>query len=235
MNQIYRNSYEGTSLYSKIIHKYATDETSSRSVRHRKEYLINKFKEIGLEKKSHISICSVACGPGKEIIDFVKTCSVEDLSRFNFVLMDQDLEALMNVKRNLQRVMLSRGVEINFSLLQISVRDFLEESLALRPLEKKQFEMVYSAGLYDYLSQPLAKTLTNELIKLVRKDGQLVIGNFHPANPTKAISEFLADWSLIHRDEKAMIDLVPELHQSDVSLNKDEEGIELFLNIKKTL
>ena len=34
--------------------------------------------------------------------------------------------------------------------------------------------------------------------------GRVIFGNFHPANPTRAVMDHLLDWKLIHRDEPAM-------------------------------
>ena len=93
------------------------------------------------------------------------------------------------------------------------------------------FDVTYAAGLYDYLYQPVAQVLTQIMCKSVR-NGMVIIGNFHPSNPTKTISELVADWRLIHRSDADMIDLIPNASVKSKVLHKDPLGIDLFLEIK---
>jgi hypothetical protein len=107
----------------------------------------------------------------------------------------------------------------------------LEGAEEAQILEHFNFDMMYSAGLYDYLYQPVAQVLTQILCKSV-KEGLVIIGNFHPSNPTKTISELVADWRLIHRTEADMMDLVPDSSVKSKVLHKDDLGIDLFLEIR---
>jgi len=232
MNQIYENTFEGQTLFAKLIHKWGVNETSSLSVRYRKDYLIDKIKHAK-SITGPVIVGSVACGPAREICDFLEQIQPEKSSNYTFVLMDQDKEALLSAKRRLNNIKFKRGVISEIILLPISVKSILEGSAVANELKGIKFNLLYTAGLYDYLTQPVAKFLTKELYSWVDIKGELIVGNFHPDNPTHTISEYAADWSLIHRNEDDMYDLVDGLKYSSKKVQVDEVGIDLFLEVNR--
>lgn len=62
-----------------------------------------------------------------------------------------------------------------------------------------RFDLVYSAGLYDYLPDALARRLTARLLALLRPGGRLVIGNFMPGGSGRGYMELFMDWTLVLR------------------------------------
>lgn len=230
MNQIYRDKFEGVTLFEMLMHRYGINESSSQSVKYRKGYLIDQIKRESRDKKSFV-VASVACGPAREVVDFLGEVSVEESAKYTFVMMDQDIEALVNAKRNIKETIIRRGLQCHTHFVPLSVKSILEGTDEAQVLELFEFDMIYSAGLYDYLFQPVAQVLTQILCNSVKK-GLVIIGNFHPSNPTKTISELVADWRLIHRTEADMMDLIPDSKVKSKTLHKDELGIDLFLEIR---
>lgn len=55
--------------------------------------------------------------------------------------------------------------------------------------------------------------------------GQLVVGNFHPRNPTRGIMEWLGDWFLVHRDEAGMRRLAREAGIPEGLVRYEEEPL----------
>ncbi|KZZ10470.1 hypothetical protein A3749_11035 [Oleiphilus sp. HI0078] len=92
--------------------------------------------------------------------------------------------------------------------------------------------MVYSAGLYDYLPGPIAKSLTKILTKALKPSGQLIIGNFHPSSSTRAICEFSVDWRLIYRTEEEVVELGSELEGFEIESEVDSQSIVVYLLIQ---
>ena len=45
---------------------------------------------------------------------------------------------------------------------------------------------------------------------MLRPGGKVILGNFHPRNPTKAMMDHVLDWKLTHRDEADMNRLFEE-------------------------
>lgn len=232
MNQIYRNELDGETYFDRLVHKYGVNEFSSLSVRYRKEYLMMKIDEVA-SSRDHITVGSVACGPAREVVDYLLRVDVEKSHRYTFVLMDQDMEALMNARRNIGDIILRRGLKCEVYFVPVSVKNFLEQNEAAVAMKDVKFDLVYTAGLYDYLTQPVAQALTGELLKIVREEGHLIVGNFHPSNPTKTISELVADWRLIHRTEADMLALIGDGIVKSKALHFDDQGIDVFLEVTR--
>lgn len=81
------------------------------------------------------------------------------------------------------------------------VRELNNEALAA---ELGSFDLIYSAGLYDYLPDGLAKRLTRRLLQMLRPGGRLLIANFVPGGTGRGYMELFMDWTLILRNEAAM-------------------------------
>ena len=69
------------------------------------------------------------------------------------------------------------------------------------------FDLIYSAGLYDYLPDALARRLTARLLQMLRPGGRLLIANFVPGGSGRGYMELFMDWTLVLRDEAAMREL----------------------------
>lgn len=108
----------------------------------------------------------------------------------------------------------------------------------INDLAEQRFDLIYSAGLYDYLRDGGAKKLTKNLFGLLNPAGTLIIGNFSPANPPdlRFPMEYLYDWVLIYRDESEMYglaDSIPESEIAHITLIQEPLGINYFLKIEK--
>ena len=98
------------------------------------------------------------------------------------------------------------------------------------------FDLIYAAGLYDYLGQPIARKLTHQLFAMLRPRGRLLIGNVVAHMPGAAYMEAYMDWWLIYRNRDAMGDLMATLPANVVGFQRifDEELRQiLFLELTK--
>ena len=67
-----------------------------------------------------------------------------------------------------------------------------------------RFDLIYSAGLYDYLPEALARRLTARLLRMLNPGGRLLIANFVPGGSGRGYMELFMDWTLVLRDEAAL-------------------------------
>ncbi len=96
-----------------------------------------------------------------------------------------------------------------------------------------KFHFIYSMGLFDYLSTPVAKAIINKLYQLLMPGGKLVVGNFHVSNPSKHFMEYWGDWHLIHRTEQEFKNLLSKSSAAEISVIFEDSGSQMFLDIKK--
>ena len=75
-------------------------------------------------------------------------------------------------------------------------------------LPPESFDVVYCAGLFDYLSQRVCKRLAELFFGLLRPGGLLTFTNVSSANPCQGAMEYILEWNLIYRDEDGMRDLL---------------------------
>lgn len=135
-------------------------------------------------------ILSVASGHCREL-----TGSLVQTPAFGgeFVALDQDPESCAQVRRD--------QAAWPVRVLHQGVRDLLARDGAEA---LGRFDLVYSAGLYDYLPEPLARRLTQRLLGLLRPQGRLLIANFLPGGSGRGYMELFMDWPLIVRDADQM-------------------------------
>jgi len=116
---------------------------------------------------------------------------------------------------------------------------------AFTTLKKEDYDLVYTAGLYDYIltlpDQPEKRTiaLTKKLFALVKPGGALIIGNFSPNNPRnlRFAMEYVNDWQLFHRTEGEMFQFaqtIPAREIASMTIEQEPLGINYFLVIRKT-
>jgi extracellular factor (EF) 3-hydroxypalmitic acid methyl ester biosynthesis protein len=232
MNQIYRDSLEGQTFFEMLMHRYGINESSSLSVKYRQGYFCNKLMMLA-DGRDSVTIASMASGPAREVVEFLSKVSPEVSSKYRIFLIDQDIDALLNAKRNCFEQILRRNLKCEMHFLAISVKEIIEQQSTVNPLNGVTMDFLYTAGLYDYLTQPVAQMLTQNLLSMVKSGGEMIIGNFHPNNPTKTISELVADWKLIHRNDEEMKNILAFSKYSSFKLHRDTEGIDLFLEIVK--
>jgi extracellular factor (EF) 3-hydroxypalmitic acid methyl ester biosynthesis protein len=122
----------------------------------------------------------------------------------------------------------SRYARINW----IRVNFIKANALKYQPV--KCYDVIWSAGLFDYFSDRTFKLLLRRLIPNIAPGGQLVIGNFSDSNPNHHWLHF-CEWHLHHRSSEQLVRLALEAgaQHENVSIGKEPEGVNLFLHINQ--
>jgi len=87
------------------------------------------------------------------------------------------------------------------------------------------FDLVYAAGLYDYLPTSVTQKLTRALFDALQPGGSLLIGNFLPDIATAGFMEAVMDWWLIYRSQAELLQLtagLPERQLGHIRVFTDE-------------
>lgn len=225
MNNVYFNELRGNSLFAKAVQRYFTDNPASRAVRNRAIYLNQKIKEA-TNGKDKIKILGVASGPAREIQklysdnpDLALKCEIH--------LLDQDVDALKFSQRDILEICRSKNLKPNIYFHNLAIKNVINEGTP-----EKDFDLIYSAGLFDYFTDPVANFAAQQLYKALTKGGKLVIGNFNTNNPAQFVMEALGDWYLIYRDENQIMNLFKNI-TSKLTIEKEAENINLFAVMEK--
>ncbi|HPI92290.1 MAG TPA: class I SAM-dependent methyltransferase [Deltaproteobacteria bacterium] len=237
MNIIYRNTFEGDSLFAQVLNKVDCEGTASRAVRNRRSYLYKKLRDLlaGNTTGGDLKIMSVACGPAHEFTDLIRGYDGKTLPfAIEFIAMDQDSLALGDARSRIEPI-----IRENPSLKVHFEQDNIKRLIVEKENGKNLYagaDMVYTAGLFDYLSDRASNRLIHKLYSFLKPGGLLTVGNFGIYNPQRFIMEYGAEWFLIHRSEEELKRLATDLPDNpDMIVEKEPEGVNLFLNIRKPL
>ncbi len=194
------------------VYFYTVNSPACRAVRRRREILAREIDAAArLSGPRKPQMLSIACGHLREaeLSDAVQSGSIG-----RFVALDQDEESLAEVARAYGGL----GVEASVGTVR---------SIIARKSIYKDMDFVYAAGLFDYLSEPVAMRLIERMVEFLRPGGRLLIANFTPAVPDVGYMETFMDWWLLLRTQDQMRRLfgsLPEDSVRDIELFEDEFG-----------
>jgi extracellular factor (EF) 3-hydroxypalmitic acid methyl ester biosynthesis protein len=241
MELMLANELSGDTLYGRFLHSIMQNYTLGRAVRGRELMMRSALGEaIDTDGEGPVRVLALAAGPAIEIRRLLEATG--PLRRpVDLLLLDQDRAAHETAHRHLTRILLERHhgeLPVTVECLHFSVRQLLkpgtpEDERVLEALEG--LDLVYSAGLYDYLPEPVAASLTRLLYRRLRPGGRLLLGNLVETADTTWILDYVLGWPLIYRNEQAMSRLGQGLTPlpSRVEVAREATGRCLFLDVTK--
>jgi extracellular factor (EF) 3-hydroxypalmitic acid methyl ester biosynthesis protein len=140
-------------------------------------------------------ILSVACGNAREleVVDSSALGQIEE-----FVGFDQDEISLSTAARH-------RIGERALTTVQGTILELMkDQGLA-------DFDLIYAAGLFDYLSARVCRRLTANLFARLRSGGRLLVANFVPGGRDAGYLQAFMDWRLIYRTKDDILDFASGL------------------------
>ncbi len=190
--------------------EYTTNTRVARALRRRREILAGLIDRVSYATDA-CRILTLDCGHLRE----AEICTALKQKKVDrFLAVDRDAESLKVVQETFGPL----GVETAVS----TVHDILED-----PDHVGTFDLIYSAGLYDYLHRGLAARVTEALFKMTRPSGSLLVTNMvHDLRDVGYMEAFM-DWRLEYRDAQEMFSLTSSLPETDVADRKTfaEDGV----------
>jgi len=181
----------------------AQEEWPTHQAAHRRlKKIAQTIDTVAHEKPGKAAILSVACGHLREIV--YSHAAIANLIG-QWIALDQDEKSLALIQKSYQHVPIQCQHQSIASLLK-------GEKIG-------KFDLIYAAGLYDYLKVNTAKKLTETLFDNLQPGGRLLIANFTPNTKEMGILESLMDWTLIYRDMKDMAQLTTGISQHKAAIN----------------
>jgi ubiquinone/menaquinone biosynthesis C-methylase UbiE len=191
---------------------------AAKAVRARKSYCVNLFNSHAERSHGDVDILNVASGPCRDVLEF-KAQETEAAQRTAVHCIDSDSNAIAHARQLLQRYI----GDITF-----------EERNVLRMRTTRDFDLVWSAGLFDYFDDRVFVSVLKKLYSALRTGGELVVGNFSTRLKSKSYMEF-GEWRLNYRDEETIWRLARTAGFADeqISIDSEETGSNLFLHVRK--
>lgn len=228
VNQILDDPRQGPSTYFQIVNTAFLQTAVAKAHRYRIEMLVN-FLERMAEAARHAGrpfrILNVGCGPAIEIQHFLQ--NYPDPELLSFDLIDFSEETLAWTRDTLSTINKRIGKPVVINYVHDSVHHLLKRRIDPAPSSSREFDAVYCAGLFDYLSDKVCAKLMALFAARTHVDGTLLVTNVHSSNPEKFSMEHVLEWYLIYRDEARMEAILPGQCGAP-KLYTDPTGVNIF-------
>ena len=193
---IYENEPRGHGRLGRLLDQCFLDMHAAQAVRNRRGLLREEIEAtLAARGGQPARVLSIACGPARELFDVLET--LDEPSRLRATCVDIDLQALASVADERDRKELRRSMRLEHA-------NVVHLVTGRQKIELPEQDLAYSIGLVDYFDDAFVVRLLDYLYDRLRPGGRVILGNFHPDNPTKAIMDHVLDWKLVHRSEADM-------------------------------
>lgn len=230
VNQIISDPRQGPSTYFQMVNAAFLQTAVAAAHRNRIDLLVAFLKRMAdTARKTNrtIRILNVGCGPAIEIQRFIREYPQPE--HLSFELMDFNQDTLDWTRARLTSICTQHGKQVTINYINDSVHKLLKRRVSANP-SLREFNAVYCAGLFDYLSDKVCARLLALFASQTLPGGNILVTNVHSSNPMKFVMEHLLEWYLIYRDEDAFSRLNPV--QSDpCKLYTDPTGVNIFMEI----
>ena len=193
-----RTDVSATSDIGKQIYKYTTRTPLSRNLVKRMKTVAGYLDDVA-GRVENPRILSVASGHCREL-EFAENFKAK--SEYQFFALDHDSESLNTATRDYG--------EFGIKALNNSISDVIKGRLDLG-----KFDLIYAAGLYDYLGSRIAKRLTSEFFNMLTEGGKFVLMNINADYEEIGYMESYMNWSMIGRTKGETLELASEVESSE--------------------
>lgn len=228
VNQILGDPRQGPSTYFQIVNTAFLQTAVATAHRHRIDILVDYLERLAAEARHlgrPLRVLNVGCGPAQEIQRFLERS--EDPSLLSFQLVDFSEETLDWTRATLEAIQLRTGRRGSIEFVHDSVHQLLKRRPEAPGTAAAEFDAVYCAGLFDYLSDKVCARLNAYFASRTRAGGKLLVTNVHTSNPERFSMEHILEWYLIYRDEAKMKAILPD-SCSGTNVFTDPTGVNVF-------
>jgi hypothetical protein len=193
------------------------NQPGANAVRNRKDFFLEYCKKL-ISRKDNAKVLILGSGPASDVHEFLTNHGNGSNIRIDLIDFDQ---SAINFSMN-------KNKKFNGQITYNKIN-------ALRFNSYDLYDLIWSAGLFDYFKDKHFTFLIRKYVNCLAEDGEMVISNFSTKNPTKRLMEVLSDWYLNLRTESDLFRIASEagVDKELVSVEKEPLGINLFLKIKK--
>ena len=210
VNQILDDPRQGPSTYFQMVNAACLQNILAVAHRNRIDILVDFLKRMADAAQiagKTFRIMNVGCGPAIEIQRFLQSYPHPEV--LSFELVDFSEETLAWTRGKLSSIVAQIGKPVVINYVHDSVHKLLKRRIDPASESAREFDAVYCAGLFDYLSDKVCSRLTAHFAARTCHGGKILVTNVHSNNSTKFFMEHLLEWYLIYRDEASFYPLLP--------------------------
>ena len=234
IDMLLSNPHKGEALFSKVVNTLILESDVCQAHRNRIEIMTQMLDQEGKRTRKlnrRFKVLNIACGPSRDVVNFIYTSN--EANRCDITLLDFSQEALEFSEAETKKAKKARGSEIGITIVNKSIDSMLRESTkkaGTSDFITERYDVVYCAGLFDYLTDSVCNRLISLYYEWLLPDGLLMVTNVHSSNPQRYMMEYLLEWNIFARDEKKFTELNTVPVPSEVFL--DGTGVNLFLKMR---
>ncbi len=235
VDMMFRNPFEGGSLFAQMLNAYALQLPPIIGHRNRIDYLCKILEQEtarGVVHDCRTNVFNVGCGTAQEVQRFLT--DGELANHADFTLLDFDNETLEHASRILNGLIRKHQRRTQIQTVRQSVFQILKEfgNSGLHQ-QSRYYNLIYCAGLFDYLSDQICRQLIEAFYAMLSPNGLLIVTNVDKHTAINQMECFL-DWHLVYRNKEKMQSLVPpKIDPQTVIIKQDATGVNLFMEIRK--
>lgn len=182
---------------------FTTNSDPGEAIRYRRKFIAQWIDDTAIKATSPISVLSIAAGHVREV-ELSK--AIQTKKTKSFLAFDQDQQSLEVVK--------NQYAHLGIVPIQGAVNDLVSGQY---PLGK--FDLIYAAGLFEYLNRHKAMELIRWMFDALNENGHLLVSNFREDVPNtlyRTYMEAFMHWFLIYRTDVEIIGLFSGLNPDQI-------------------
>lgn len=189
-------------------------QDAPRGVNWRRRHFADQLAAVLARRKEGavLNILSIGSGPCREIVDGLLIHAVP-ADRVAITCVDTDGRSV-----DYARALIRRECPRYLPSFRFQIGN------ALRFRSAGSYDLIWSAGLFDYLTARQASFLLGRLRRMSRAEGRVVIGNFADTHATRLWMEWCGEWFLNHRGTGDLAILAGDQAAGNVTLYSDPLG-----------
>jgi extracellular factor (EF) 3-hydroxypalmitic acid methyl ester biosynthesis protein len=228
VNQMLDDPRQGPSTYFEIMNTAFLQSSVAVAHRNRIDILcefLARMADAARQAGRPFKILNVGCGPATEVQRFLQ--NYPDPELLSFDLIDFSEETLDWTRERLTSIVGTLGKTVSIKYIRESVHQLIKRRLPGESRDYREFDAIYCAGLFDYLSDKVCAKLLAHFSDRLHLGGRLLYTNVHSCSPERSAMEHLLEWYLIYRDEVKMESLLPA-NAVEHKIWSDATGVNVF-------
>jgi SAM-dependent methyltransferase len=229
IDDIYLNQPK-TNGFDRLFDNYFQMSSVCNAVRNRKEdfkRIIIDFINTNYWRK--LRILDLASGPCRELLEMGLNPHVKK-ENIEIDCLDHDPRSLFYAKRLLEETPLKVDFKVQNALKLCTER-------SVQKILPHKYDLIYSTGLFDYLSDRTTISLIASLYSCLNPGGVLVVSDVRDkgSNPSAYYMEWVGEWELTYKEDGELFDCFVSagIEKKKLNIQYEQQGIFQYILAKR--